>query len=109
MCPVDLYGDPAIREEMAWHALEQALADAGWLDDARDWSVRWQATAALLQMLEADAGMTLELRQIDLDRTSKAPEGWRFELRAATDLHLGEDAAGLVDLTATLVLDGTAA
>jgi hypothetical protein len=27
MCPADEYDDPALREEMTWHAIEQALAD----------------------------------------------------------------------------------
>lgn len=103
MCPADEYGDPGIREEMAWHAIEEALTDAGWLEHARTWAVGWGSTAALIRRLDADAGMTIELRQVDLDRAFSTDPGWRMELRATTDRHLGQDASGLVDLTATLV------
>lgn len=93
VCPVDEYDDLDIREEMIWHAIEQALDDAGWLEESRHWPVPWHQVSELVPSLtvgeELRPGITMY--------------GARLILRARTDEHLGEDASGVVDLTATLV------
>lgn len=92
MCPRDEYRDRMIREEMVWHALEEALLDAGLrlpsegqtfcrVYEAKPWDV---------------LGLGCELAVL-------VPRGAVVTFRATTDDHLGEDASGLVDLTATLV------
>lgn len=94
MCPADEYDDPAIREEMAWHAFEEALADAGWLEWARSWPAPHARLAPLFRNVPIGGDPVIPPISV---------VGHRLELRATTDSHLGEDASGLVDLTATLV------
>lgn len=92
LCPLEEYDDLTIREEMAWHALEEALADAGWLEESRHWPVPWSTVAGVVPDLAL--GMHVQ--------PPITIYGWRVTLRARTDDHLGEDASGLVDLTCTL-------
>lgn len=93
MCPADEYGDLELREEMIWHAIEEALADAGWLEWSRDWYVPWQAVVEVVPSLTVGRQVTPGITVF----------GHRLTLHATTDDHLGNDASGLVDLTATLV------
>ena len=92
MCPADDYDDPAIREEMAWHALEQALEDAGRMDDARAMPLPWHQAERLIPHVRP--GVECGVVFLDL--------GLLAIWRASTDDHLGPDASGLVDLTCTL-------
>lgn len=91
MCPVDDYADPALREEMAWHALEQALEDAGRMDDARAMPLPEPVERL---MPHVPPGGESGVIFFDL--------GLLAIWRATTDDHLGEDSSGLVDLTCTL-------
>lgn len=91
MCPADEYDDPAIREEMLWHAVEEAFADAG-----RD--PRTEAVLGLRLRLEL-----LAYGGVRVGREAYFTEdGYMLIVRASTDSHLGEDASGLVDVTCTL-------
>lgn len=91
MCPVDEYTDPAIREEMFWHAFEEALADRGWLRIARRWTFH-MPPCEVAKRFSPPLGEARSLTMPGLVGT------WR----ASTDEHLGEEASGLVDLTCTL-------
>lgn len=92
LCPADEYDDPAIREEMAWHAIEEALTDRygpGHLP-------RLVATYRLLRDCMPDL-----LPPLGSCRMLQTWSG-TLTLRATTDEHLGPDASGLVDVTCTL-------
>lgn len=92
MCPVEEYNDPAIREEMTWHAIEQALADR-W---GEPYLRRLCSTAATLRVR-----MTELMPPLGQTRMLQTHSG-TLTIRASTDEHLGEDSSGLVDLTCTL-------
>lgn len=85
MCPADEWGDLELCEEMFWHALEEALTDAGLLQAAR----RWPLPPVAVPNLGAEI-------------TQRLPWGLVATWRAVTDEHLGEDSSGLIDLTCTL-------
>lgn len=93
MCPADEYADPALREEMAWHALEQALIDRwGRLDRVPDGrSITWTVWGAAPWLANA----------VPMEHSARVGDCWAT-WRASTDDHLGEDSSGLVDLTCTL-------
>lgn len=92
MCPLEEYDNPAIREEMLWHAVEEAFADAG-----RD--PRPEHRLGLRLRLEVAYG------GVPIGREAWFTEDdYRVVVRATSDEHLGEDSSGLVDLTCTLTL-----
>lgn len=89
VCPVDEYDDPEIRQEMVLHAVEEAFADAGY--PPPNSGVLLSELLAVADVLEIGAAPVRLLYGFG-----------QIDVRAVSDSHLGEDAAGLVDLTATL-------
>lgn len=83
LCPASEYDDPAVAEEMAWHALESALKDAGLLEEARGWEM-----------------VGVAVPQVGEELTVTMPAGVRAVFRARTDAHLDEQPT--VDLSCTL-------
>ena len=94
LCPADEYDDPAIREEMVWHALEEALIE--WADH----------NPRALPSLGSEQRDVLHLapwEHLPLGAEVRASLGFiAATWRATIDSHLGPDASGLVDLTCTL-------
>lgn len=99
VCPVEEYDDLEVREEMVWHALEEALVDAGWLEESRHWYVPWP------QLVDVVPALTPGERI----RPPVSIYGYSLTFTARTDEHLGEDASGVVDLTARLAPTSNAA
>jgi hypothetical protein len=91
LCPIDDYNDPDIREEMIWHAFEEALRDADLLEASR--TVDLNTLAVSVHRLIPRIGETKTVTFL----------GYPVMFRATTDQHLGPD-DGTVDLTATLTI-----
>lgn len=94
MCPREEYNDPALREEMCWHALEEALTE---------WADGNPRALPSLSTQQRDVLRAAPWERLPVGGEVHCAFGFTAATwRATTDSHLGPDSSGLVDLTCTL-------